>query len=230
MTKAGIMQPYFFPYAQQFRHINQCDLWVIFDTPKYSRKSWLNRNRIINKSKLWSYISVPIKKKSSLNQIKEAKINGNEWIDIFFNKLKIYEKTKYYDEIIFFLKETLNFEKEFLGDLNSSIIMKLCNYFEIDTEIIILSDLNLNLPQICPPGEWALKICKELGIDYYSNAPGGENLFDKEKYYSENIKLDFYKPKKLKYLTSKFKFVEDLSVIDSLMFCGKDYLVDWFKS
>ena len=66
------------------------------------------------------------------------------------------------------------------------------NFFKsnLDGLLLILSNLKLNLPRECHPGEWALHICKELGIDYYSNASGGVDLFDKEKFNRENIKLD----------------------------------------
>ena len=46
--KLGIMQPYFFPYIGYFSLIANTDLWVVFDTPQYTRKSWMNRNRILH--------------------------------------------------------------------------------------------------------------------------------------------------------------------------------------
>ena len=60
--RLGIMQPYFLPYLEHFRLIAACDRWIVFDTVKYSRHSWMNRNRIINREKGWVYLGVPVSK------------------------------------------------------------------------------------------------------------------------------------------------------------------------
>ena len=57
----GLMQPYFLPYLEHFRLLAACDRWVVFDTVGYRRKTRMNRNRIINRSTGWCYISVPVK-------------------------------------------------------------------------------------------------------------------------------------------------------------------------
>ena len=46
--KLGIMQPYFFPYLGHFALIAAVDEWVVFDIPQYTRKSWINRNRVLH--------------------------------------------------------------------------------------------------------------------------------------------------------------------------------------
>jgi hypothetical protein len=65
--KIGIMQPYFFPYIGYFQLINYVDEFVIYDNIKYTKKGWINRNRILVNGKD-VYISLPLKKdKDSLN-------------------------------------------------------------------------------------------------------------------------------------------------------------------
>ena len=41
------MQPYFFPYAGYFQLISSVDRFVIYDNIKYTKKGWINRNRIL---------------------------------------------------------------------------------------------------------------------------------------------------------------------------------------
>ena len=59
--KIAIMQPYFFPYIGYFQLMNAVDEFVIYDNIKYTKKGWINRNRILVNGKD-SYISIPLKK------------------------------------------------------------------------------------------------------------------------------------------------------------------------
>ncbi|PYF06060.1 WbqC-like protein [Ureibacillus chungkukjangi] len=47
----ALMQPYFFPYIGYFQLIKSVDEFVIFDNAQYVRRSWMNRNRILNEHK-----------------------------------------------------------------------------------------------------------------------------------------------------------------------------------
>ncbi len=49
--KVAIMQPYLFPYIGYFQLINSVDEFVIYDNIKYTKKGWINRNRILVKGK-----------------------------------------------------------------------------------------------------------------------------------------------------------------------------------
>ena len=60
LMKVGIMQPYFFPYIGYFQLMNTVDEFVIYDNIKYTKKGWINRNRILVNGKD-SYITIPLK-------------------------------------------------------------------------------------------------------------------------------------------------------------------------
>ena len=59
--KVAIMQPYFFPYIGYFQLINAVDKFVIYDNIEYTKKGWINRNRIL-KEGVDLMISLPLKK------------------------------------------------------------------------------------------------------------------------------------------------------------------------
>ena len=65
--KLAIMQPYFFPYIGYFHLIQKSDLFVVFDTAQFPRRSWVSRNRILNRETHWSFISIPVEKRSFVN-------------------------------------------------------------------------------------------------------------------------------------------------------------------
>ena len=62
------MQPYFFPYIGYFQLIKSVDEFVIYDNIQYTKKGWINRNRILNKDsdKLFT---IPLKKDSDYFRI-----------------------------------------------------------------------------------------------------------------------------------------------------------------
>jgi hypothetical protein len=44
--RVAIMQPYFFPYLGYYQLIQSCDVFVLYDDVKYTKKGWISRNRI----------------------------------------------------------------------------------------------------------------------------------------------------------------------------------------
>ena len=81
--KIAIMQPYLLPYIGYFQLINLVDKLVIYDNLKYTKKGWINRNRIImnGKEKLFS---IPIKKDSNYKIL----------MDVFYLKTLMFIKRK----------------------------------------------------------------------------------------------------------------------------------------
>src|SRR6476661_8294965 len=46
-SKAAIMQPYFLPYIGYYQLIGAVDLFIVYDNIKYTKKGWINRNRML---------------------------------------------------------------------------------------------------------------------------------------------------------------------------------------
>ncbi|WP_315817035.1 WbqC family protein [Paraflavitalea speifideaquila] len=46
-NKIAIMQPYFLPYLGYFQLIKAVNAFVVYDNIKYTKKGWINRNRIL---------------------------------------------------------------------------------------------------------------------------------------------------------------------------------------
>lgn len=225
--RLGIMQPYFFPYAQQFRHIAQCDRWVVFDTVSYSRKSWISRNRIANRDRGFSYVSVPVARGASGGPILSARLAESDWRSALRGQLRVYQRAPHYAQTLALLEQCLATDAQDITALNHHILQRLAEALGIVTPIQRLSALGLPLPERADPGEWALLISKSLGAAVYSNAPGGRHLFDPALYVKAGIALEFYQPQTLSYATPGFAAVPDLSVIDTLMWIGAKALGRW---
>ncbi len=227
----GIMQPYFFPYFEQFRLIASCDLWVVFDIVQYSHKSWINRNRVLNREKGTTYISVPVKHTGSKVTIKDALIDQSQnWREDVLNKLRVLKKrAPHYDRVVALVTQAMAGEHDSLGELNTAILRHICLELEIQTPIVVASQLPIKLPSKAEPDEWALHISKALKAKEYRNSAGGKSFFDSAKYTAEGIKLSFHKQVPRCYHTADFQFVPDLCIIDWLMWNDLTTLKEWLK-
>lgn len=226
--RLGVMQPYFFPYAQQLRHIAQCDRWISFDTPQFTRKSWITRNRIADRNTGWTYISVPVVKGASRGSIAAANLASSDWRQALRDQLRVYDgAARYYDETISIVERCLGVGATTIGELNTRVLGELCTTLEIGTPIDRLSELDLGLPDSAEPGDWALLVSQALGASVYSNAPGGRHLFDPQKYRDGRVDLEFYEPAALVYPTPGFTFEPGLSIVDTLMWLGPARVSEW---
>jgi hypothetical protein len=225
----GIMQPYFLPYFEQFRLIAACDVWVVFDTAQFTRKSWMTRNRILNRDKGTAYVSVPVQHTGLGTRIQDALVDhGQDWRGRIMDKLKVYQaEAPHYAATRDFIGDTLAGCHETLASLNAAVLLAVCRYLGIATPIKVTSALPLDLPEACEPGEWALHISKQMGATEYRNAAGGKDLFDEALYASHGIALSFHEHRRRQYATGSFDFVADLSVIDWMMWNDRETLHAW---
>ena len=71
------MQPYFFPYLGYFKLINAVDKFVVYDDVEYTKKGWINRNRLLFGNEINTF-SIPIRKSSDYDKIKEKFVSDDE--------------------------------------------------------------------------------------------------------------------------------------------------------
>ena len=224
----GVMQPYFFPYLEHFRLIAACDQWVIFDSAAYRRKTWMSRNRIINRDTGWSYISVPVVRRATQGAVATAILSDTDWTVAVTNRLKVYaHEAPFYEETCAMVHEVLTPEHITLADLNTWGLRVCCRHLGIETPIERLSDMALDLPKRAGAGEWGLLIARALGADEYRNPSGGQSLFDPERFEAAGVRLSFHEHRPVLYATGSFTPVPDLSIVDPLMWCGREIVSGW---
>lgn len=216
--KLGIMQPYFFPYLGYFDLINYAENWIVFDDVQYIRHGWINRNRILHPSDGWSYIIVPVRHTREMH-IREVTIAEDaKWKKRILGQLHNYKgKAPYYDRVIALIEDCFAYQDNLISRFNVFALGKVCAYLGIHFDYAIFSEMNLNLDNIEGPGDWALKISQAVKAKEYVNPPGGETLFDKERFSTSNIKLTIRNLPPLLYDCPGFKFIPNLSIIDVLM-------------
>jgi WbqC-like protein family len=220
--KLAIMQPYFFPYIGYWQLIHAADKFVLFDDAQYMRHGWVNRNRILKPNGGWQYITVPLKKHSATELIKNVQMQpGCEWRELIIRQMAHYKKKARHYEVTSELIENILQNQAVLSiaEINFYSIKKICEHLGINKEIILSSEQNFDYSNVGEAGEWALRISEQMGADVYINPAAGEELFNRDKFSLSNIKLSFLKPQEIEY-SQRGIFEPSLSIIDVLMFNG----------
>lgn len=221
--KTGIMQPYLFPYIGYFQLISAVDNFVVYDEIEYTKKGWINRNRILDNKGEPSYISLPLKKDSDYLNIDQRYIAAS-WrqkeCKKVLNRLNAsYRKASYFEEVYPYLESTLRFDNDNLFEYIYHSIEQMVSYLDIDTKLIKSSSLNCD--NQLKKETRVINICKSLDTTSYINPIGGTTLYDKRDFTSQGINLNFLRTGNIIYDQFKFDHVPYLSIIDVLMFNSK---------
>jgi WbqC-like protein family len=213
--KLGIMQPYFFPYLGHFALIAAVDEWVVFDVTQYTRKSWINRNRILHPVRGWQYLSVPLVNSSIHISIAEAAIaKPAELKKYVLGKLSHYARqAPYYRAVCEIVGSTFaDLPDSSLVCLNVSGLRAVCDYLGLPFRYQICSRLALDLPDGLTAGQWAPWMA-----DVYINPVGGRDLFNPADFTRYGIELQFLDFTPFVYSTPGYTFESGLSILDVLM-------------
>lgn len=219
----AIIQPNFFPWIGYFEIIKKVDKFIILDDVHYTYKDWRNRNKI-NLSNKEHWINVPVIKRSTKNLIVNVKIHDDFQADKFLKKIThAYNQSNHFNFAINILKTILEEQNYiYLCDLLNNSLKKICNLLNIKTEIILSSELKLE--NSIEKNKRLVKICKIVGADTYISGPGGLNYLNPNLFTDNSISLFIVKYKKqIDYIdNNKFKFLENLSIIDLLFHQGSN--------
>lgn len=218
--KIAIMQPYFLPYIGYFQLINAVDKFVIYDNIEYTKKGWINRNRILVNG-ADEYISLPIKKGSDFLDVKDrflADSFDNDKKKIC-NKIKeAYRKAPYFTETYSLIEAIFKYEHTNLFEFIFHSIKLITQHIGINTEFIVSSTLPIN--HHLKAQDKVLSICEYLKTESYINPIGGLDLYKKEAFKAMGFSLFFLKTNPIVYKQFNNEFLSCLSIIDVLMFQG----------
>jgi hypothetical protein len=220
----GMMQPYFFPYLGYFSLIAATDRWVVFDTAQYIRRGWVNRNRVLSSGRDgWKYVRVPVAHAARNTPIKDIRIDSRQdWQNELLRGLDIYQNraAPWFDETMTFLEDVLKFQTDSLCDLLVHSLVQTCNLIGIPLQPDVFSQMNLSLPDVSHPGQWALEVARSLQATTYINLPGGREIFAPAAFDAAEIRLQFLTHRLPQYNQRQAEFIPGLSIIDVLMWNG----------
>jgi hypothetical protein len=214
--KSAIMQPYLFPYIGYFQLIKSVDVFVVYDNIKYTKKGWINRNRMLQNGKDVMF-SLPLKNDADSLNVCERQLAAD------FNRGKLLNKFKgaylcapYFAQTFPLVEQIVRFEEANLFRFLHYSIAKTCEHLGITTEIRISSDIAID--HDLKNEDKVLALCEAVGASIYVNAIGGMVLYSKETFLDKGIELKFIKSRPFEYTQFVNNFVPWLSIIDVMMF------------
>jgi hypothetical protein len=218
--KVGIMQPYFLPYIGYFQLIAAVDRFVVYDNIKYTKKGWINRNRLLQNGGD-AVFSLPLKKDSDSLDVRERRLAEDFHRQKLVNQFAgAYRGAPHFDSGIELVRKVVVNPDANLFEYIHSSIVAVCHYLGITTEIEISS--NVPADHGAKGEDRVLSICKALGASVYINTIGGIELYSRSHFAGEGIELKFIRPRPFEYPQLGSAFVPWLSIIDVIMFNSVD--------
>ena len=203
--KIAIMQPYIFPYFGYYQLINAVDEFVVLDDVNFIKKGFINRNFIGPGDK--KMFSIPLKKPSQNVNIRDTLLSESYegWRSKFLTTLKHqYSRFENFPAVYDIVSDVLHKDCRTISELSAASLLSVAEYLDIKTNFLFSGDLMVE-------GKFDEKIistCKRLGASQYINPIGGQQLYSKKKFLSNNIELSFLK---------SGECYEYMSIIDVLM-------------
>ena len=214
--KTAIMQPYFLPYAGYFQLIETVDRFILCDDFQYTRHGWMTRNRFLRDGKD-ALFSLPIKNDSIWKQIREREIadsfDGTQILNGFRNA---YRKSPFFSQTMDLVESVVHFPRRNLFDFLQNSIISVCRHLNIKAPSGKTSEIPAD--SSLHKEERVIALCSAIGTNEYINSIGGRDLYSKEQFRTQNIKLSFLNSKPLVYRQFDKEFVGSLSIVDALMF------------
>ena len=142
----AVMQPYFMPYIGYFQLIDAVDKFIVYDNIEFTKKGWMNRNRIMVNGEP-QYFTVNLEKGSDYAMVNERKISPvftKERRKILGKIEANYRKAPFYEETLPLVKECFECSEENLFDFILNSIVKVKEHLRIETELIVSSQLPID--------------------------------------------------------------------------------------
>lgn len=218
--RLAIMQPYFMPYIGYYQMIAAVDLFIVYDNIKYTKKGWINRNRMLQNGKDVMF-SLPLKSDSDYLDVCERELSADFNPNKLLNQLKgAYRRAPYFAQTLPLVEQIVRYDDANLFRFLHNSIAKTCEHLGITTEVRKSSGIAID--HGLKNQDKVLAMCAAVGASTYVNAIGGKNLYSKETFLERGINLQFIQSKPFEYPQFGAAFVPWLSIIDVMMFIPLD--------
>jgi hypothetical protein len=214
--RTAIMQPYFLPYAGYWQLIAAVDRFIVYDAIKYTKKGWINRNRMLRDGAP-AVFTLPLKRASDDLDVRDREIAPEFRGAALLARVKgAYRRAPHAEPTLALLERILETDERNLFAFLERSIRLTCDHLAIATPILTSSAIAVD------PGlrgqDRVLAICEAVGTDRYVNAIGGVELYDPQAFRARGIDLRFLRSRPIEYPQLGGAFVPQLSILDVLMF------------
>ena len=226
--KLAIMQPYLFPYIGYFQLIKSVDRFIVYDNLKYTKKGWINRNRMLQDGKSVVF-SIPLKRDSDSLDIGHRELAADFNPGKLLNQFRAaYRRAPQFAQTYPIVEKVLRSKERNLFRFLHNSIEEICGHLRIRTPIAISSEIRID--HTLKGQDKVLALCRSEGAHTYVNAIGGTELYAKEAFLANGVELQFIQSRPFEYPQSGGRFVPWLSIVDVMMFNPTEEIDTWLSS
>lgn len=225
------MQPYFFPYIGYYQLFSAVDEFVFYDDVNFIKRGWINRNDFLvhgYKKK----ITIPVEKASQNNLIMNtySALSQAEETKILKNIELTYNNAPHFEVVFPIFRNVITFStrKTPISEVSALSIKLVAEYLNLSTQVSY-SSKKFQESKGLEKADRLISICHKQGISNYINAINGKDLYDKNYFKSKDINLKFIQPQVIEYRQFQNNHIENLSIIDVLMFNSVNETIDFLK-
>lgn len=222
--RIAIMQPYFLPYLGYFQLIKAVNIFVVYDNVKYTKKGWINRNRILLNGRD-ALFTIPLVGSSDFLTVRQKHIAceyDNKKVKMLARIQYAYRKAPYFKNIYPVVEMIFNYNNKNLFDFVFHSIRVILELLEIKTSLVVSSTLLIDHQS--RGVNKVLAICNSLQADTYINPIGGTDLYTGKEFKNSGIDLYFHHMEVVPYEQACGTFISHLSIIDVLMHNSLDHV------
>ena len=214
--KIAIMQPYFLPYIGYFQLIKAVDLFVVYDNIKYTKKGWINRNRMLQAGED-AMFSLPLRSGSDSLDVRERELAADFDRGKLLNQLcGAYARAPQFAGVLPMLEQAIRHEDTNLFGYLQHALQTCCRHLGLRTPLRISSTIDID--HGLKSQDKVIALSKEVGATSYLNSIGGVELYDRAAFRDQGLELQFIRSLPFDYPQFGAPFVPWLSIIDVLMF------------
>jgi hypothetical protein len=220
------MQPYFLPYIGYFQLIAASDLFVVYDNIKYTKKGWINRNRMLRDGQDVMF-SLPLQHDADHLDVDQRRLAATPAPHKWLAQVKgAYRHAPCFAQTLPLLEQIAQCPETNLFRFLHHALLVTCAHLGIATPIRISSSVDID--HGLKGQDKVLALCQALGATEYVNAIGGMELYSREAFAQRGIALHFLRSRPLDYPQfAGAPFVPWLSIVDVLMFNPLDAVRNW---
>ena len=220
----AIHQPNFFPWMGYFNKIYQADRFVFmddvaFEKSGHSMQSYANRVSIVNQGRT-DWVRCPVVREHGIQIIRSVLINNNiDWKSEICTKIcTCYQNADFYGEVYPFIIELLDWNTEYIAELNIHIISELAKKLNIRTDLIVMSNLETHYAST----KLLVEIIESIQCDSYLCGSGAQKYQEEDLFQKSGINLihqNYSEPYHVQF-GNKSDFIAGQSILDVLFNCG----------
>ncbi len=208
--------------------MNAVDQFVVYDNIEYTKKGWINRNRLLQNGAA-EVFTIPLAKAPDNFHVVQREIAATYNPTKLLNKFKsAYFRAPNWTNTVGLISRILLEEERNLFRFILASLTAIRETLKITTEIKISSSIEID-HQLRGESK-VIAICKALNATDYINPAGGIDLYSEEAFARQGIKLHFLKPQTVRYKQLFDSFIENLSIIDVMMFNAEDEITNYLTN